>query len=479
MLIVRNWSLILAAWFLGAASAFAADPPPADSTEASKISYYKDVRPIFQERCQGCHQPAKRSGGFLMSSVAEMQKGGDSQEPGFLPGDAVGSLIIRNITPSGSDPPAMPKGAEPLKPAQLELITRWVVEGAVDDTPPSATDLVDMQHPPVYEAAPVITSLDYSPDGTLLAVSGYHEVLLHSSDGSQLVARLVGLSERIESAVFSRDGKYLAVTGGSPGRFGEVQVWEVATRTLTLSLSVTYDTLYGASWSSDGTKIAFGCSDNTVRVINAQTGEQLLFQGAHNDWVLDTVFSTDGSHLISVSRDRSMKLTEVATQRFVDNITSITPGALKGGLITVDRHPTKDELLIGGADGIPKIYKTYRTQDRQIGDDFNRIERFKAEGMGGRLFTVRYSADGTRVAVGSSDSGRGEVRVLSEADGSVISKFGETGPVYAVVFRPDGAQVAAAGFDGLVRLYDASTGTLVRELIPVPLGAAGVAALGQ
>ncbi len=58
----------------------------------------------------------------------------------------------------------------------------------------------------------------------------------------------------------------------------------------------------------------------------------MLYQGAHSDWVLDTVFSKDGTYLISVSRDRSMKLVEVATQRFVDNITSITPGALKGGL---------------------------------------------------------------------------------------------------------------------------------------------------
>ena len=29
-----------------------AEDPPA-------ISYYKDVRPIFQQHCQGCHQPAK------------------------------------------------------------------------------------------------------------------------------------------------------------------------------------------------------------------------------------------------------------------------------------------------------------------------------------------------------------------------------------------------------------------------------------
>ena len=44
------------------------------------------------------------------------------------------------------------------------------------------------------------------------------------------MARLVGLSERIQSLAFSPDGKYLAVTGGSPGRFGEVQVWDVAKR---------------------------------------------------------------------------------------------------------------------------------------------------------------------------------------------------------------------------------------------------------
>ena len=57
---------------------------------------------------------------------------------------------------------------------------------------------------------PVITSIDYSPDGKLLAVAGFHEVLLHKADGSGLKARLVGLSERIESVRFSPDGTLFA-----------------------------------------------------------------------------------------------------------------------------------------------------------------------------------------------------------------------------------------------------------------------------
>ena len=218
-----------------------------------------------------------------------------------------------------------------------------------------------------------------------------------------------GLSERIESLAFSPDGKKLAVTGGRPARMGEVQVWDVAKRKLALSVPVTYDTVYGASWSPDGTKIAFGCADNTVRAIDAKTGEQVLFMGSHNDWALDTVFSADGSHLISVGRDMAAKLTEVATQRFVDNITSITPGALKGGLSAVARHPKRDEIVIGGSDGEPKLYRVFRQTVRVIGDDSNLIREFPP--LPGRIYSVAVSNDGKRIAAGSSLDGTGEVSV--------------------------------------------------------------------
>ena len=61
---------------------------------------------------------------------------------------------------------------------------------------------------------------------------------LHKADGSGLVARLVGQSERIESARFSPDGKLLAVSGGSPGRFGELQLWDIEKQLMKLSLMI-------------------------------------------------------------------------------------------------------------------------------------------------------------------------------------------------------------------------------------------------
>src|SRR5207253_1073350 len=57
--------------------------------------------------------------------------------------------------------------------------------------------------------------------------------------------------------------------------------------------------------------------------------------------------------------------------------------------------------------------------------------------------------------------------------GRLVCRFeGQQGAVYALAFRPDGKQVASAGFDGAVRLNDAQTGKLLKEFVPVPQHAA-------
>ena len=375
-----------------------------------KVSYDKEIRPIFQSRCLGCHQPAKAGGRYVMTSFELMLKGGESDDRAIVPNQPAESHLLEMITPKKGKA-LMPRDSRRFRRHEIELITRWIAQGAHDDSPPRLASRYDAAHPPEYTRLPVIPALAFSPDGSLLAVAGFHEVLLWKADGSELLGRLVGLSERIESLAFSPDGKRLAVTGGMPAQMGEVQVWDIAKRKLSLSVPVTFDTVYGVSWSPDGTKIAFGCADNSVRAIDAKTGNQVLFMGSHNDWVLDTVFSADGSHLMSVGRDMAVKLIEVSTQRFIDNITSITPGALKGGLAAVARHPKRDEIVIGGSDGEPKLYRVFRQTVRVIGDDSNMIREFPS--LPGRICSVAISDDGKRIAAGSSLDGAGEVNVYS------------------------------------------------------------------
>jgi WD40 repeat protein len=478
---MRTSRFLVFALFVLPISASADTTKPTQGTPPGPVSYYREVRRIFQQHCQGCHQPARSQGGYVMTTHAALLKAGDMGKANVVPGQPDKSELLAQITPDADKKIRMPKNQPALPAADVALIRRWISEGAKDDTPKTALDTIDEKHPPVYKLPPVITSIDYSPNGETLAVSGFHEVLLHKADGSGLIGRLIGLSERIQSLAFSPDGKNLAVVGGSPGRFGELQIWDVAKKKLRLSVSLTFDTLYGVSWSPDNSKVAFGCADNSIRVFDAETGKQLVFQGAHSDWVLGSAFSQDGLHVVSISRDMTAKLTVVKSQRFVDNITSITPGKLKGGLQALDRRPiakpTKvkavdgqekvyDEILVGGSDGVPRLYKMHRVVQRRIGDDDALLRAYEA--MPGRIFALRFNKDGNLFAAGSSLDQKGEVRVY-ETTGKLISKLDKVGPIYTVAFRPDGKQVASAGFDGTVRLSDPTTGKVIKELVPVPL----------
>lgn len=349
---------------------------------------------------------------------------------------------------------------------------------------------------PTYSRLPVVTSLSFSPDGQHLAVSGSSEVIVMKADLSATVARLVGDAPRIEAVRFSPDSSKIAVAAGLPEEQGVLQIWDVASGKLLQKIDVTEDTLYGAAWSPDGKMVAVGAADNVVRAFDIETGKQTLFMGSHDAWPLDMVFSVDGSHLISVGRDQTVKLTEVATERFVDNITSITPGALKGDLTSIARHPHRDELLVGGSDGVPRVFRMVRTTKRVIGDDAQ-LQRI-LPGIEGRLFGVAYDHTGLKAAAVSSLNGRGQLAIYTglpaeggiskelttilnkrtaqytAAERKMVDAFRNDGiqkaftidipsALYAVAFSVDGQRVVAAGSDGTLRSYLVATGELLVE----------------
>ncbi len=291
---------------------------------------------------------------------------------------------------------------------------------------------------------------------------------------------------------------------------GELQIWDVESKKLESSIPVTFDTVYGASWSPDGTRVAVGCADKTVRGFEVATGKQVFFNGAHDDWAVDTVFGVDGKHLVSVGRDMSAKLYETATQRFVDNITSITPGALKGGLQAVARHPQRNNILIGGSDGVPRVYRMERVTNRVIGDDANLVRKFPA--IPGRIFSVDFAANGKSIVVASSLDGKGWIYTYSSdfddslpddikaivqkvvttqsaeekkkledfvtKDVQLLTKTELPTSIYAVVFAPDARTIAAAGADGLLRKIDAATGAVTSTTPIVEVTAAQQAVAG-
>jgi len=98
---------------------------------------------------------------------------------------------------------------------------------------------------------------------------------------------------------------------------GEIQVWDLAQRKLLLSQPETFDTVYGGELVARRQADFLWRGDHGVRAISAETGEQVAYMAAHDDWVRGTVFSLDGKSVFSASRDMTVKMTDVETQRFV------------------------------------------------------------------------------------------------------------------------------------------------------------------
>src|SRR6516164_1976504 len=78
-------------FFLTTSSTRAVDPP-----KAEPVSFHRHLRPILQQKCQGCHQPAKKRAGLLLLSYEDAAKGGDNG-PLWVAGKPEQSLLINSL----------------------------------------------------------------------------------------------------------------------------------------------------------------------------------------------------------------------------------------------------------------------------------------------------------------------------------------------------------------------------------------------
>ena len=423
------------------------------------VSYYQDIVPIFKRSCTGCHHPGKLKGELDMTSYQSFRKGG-KHGAGFVAGKPKDSIVIEEIS---GDEPSMPKEGDPLSPAEVALMTRWITEGATDDTPATAGS-TRLTEAPKYSQPPVISALAFSSNG-LLAISGYHEVLLHSGAESNILARLVGESPRIESLAFSPDFKRIAVAGSAPARFGEVQIWDAATTgtsfTPAKSYKVSLDSIYGISWSPDGTRLAFGGADKVVRIIAVETGKELVKFENHSDWVFATTWSLDGKRILTGSRDRAMKLIDASNGQFIDDINKLLEG-----VVCFARHPKEDVVAYGGEMNVTRTYRMAENQGRTAANNDSNLQK-EFERMPGPVQAIAYSPDGATIAVGSVG---GEARLYQAKDAKRLATLkGHEGAIFALAFHPGTNWVLTAGFEGTVRVFETAKGSLVRAFQPVPI----------
>jgi len=108
--------------------------------EPEPVSFEREVLPLLEARCNDCHHPEETRGGLDLTRLSTMMRGGDELGATILPGKPAESPLIQVLT--GELEPAMPDKAEPLPQVEIDLLRRWITEGAHDDTPDfSAEDI--------------------------------------------------------------------------------------------------------------------------------------------------------------------------------------------------------------------------------------------------------------------------------------------------------------------------------------------------
>jgi hypothetical protein len=102
-------------------------------TVAQGVDFNREIRPILSDHCYACHGPDenKRKAGLRLDNDQDPFKELKSGARALVPGDLKNSVLVERITSADPDeimPPT--KHGKPLSKEQIELLTKWVKEGA-------------------------------------------------------------------------------------------------------------------------------------------------------------------------------------------------------------------------------------------------------------------------------------------------------------------------------------------------------------
>ena len=112
-----------------------AGPRPKPKDLASADIFLDVVQPALDQRCSGCHNNSKKSGGLSVATYDTLIKGGN-KGPVITPGNPSGSDLFHrvNLTPDSGD--FMPKdGKTPLNKNEIAAIGWWISQGAPKSAP--------------------------------------------------------------------------------------------------------------------------------------------------------------------------------------------------------------------------------------------------------------------------------------------------------------------------------------------------------
>ena len=198
------------------------------------------------------------------------------------------------------------------------------------------------------------------------------------------------------------------------------------------------------AFSPDGRTALSGSADETLKLWDLATGEEIRTFSGHKRSVNSVAFSPDGRKALSGSADETLKLWYVASG---DEFSTFTRG-FTGSVNSVAFSPDGHTALSGGNHIML----------------WNLATGWGRELSGGQwsawVYSVVFSPDGRTALSGSSDK---TTKLWDLATGKEIRTFrGDNGWIDSVALSPDGRAALSGSSDKTIKLWDLATGNVIR-----------------
>ena len=221
----------------------------------------------------------------------------------------------------------------------------------------------------------------------------------------------------------------------------------------TVSLAVAPNTLGGhidsvlaVSYSQNGKLLASASLDNTVKLWNPTTQQEIKTLKGHIGGVWDASFSPDGKVLATGSKDNTVKLWNTTTGKEITTLISHTKE-----VSAVSFSPNGKWLATGSADNTVKLWDT---------SNWKKIKTLT--GHTGQVWAVSFSPDGKMLATASLDN---TVKLWDISTWKEIKTLtGHIDWVWDACFSPDSKLLATASKDNTVKLWDTTKWKAIKTL---------------
>jgi len=259
-----------------------------------------------------------------------------------------------------------------------------------------------------------------------------------------LLRDLQGHTAGILSVSYNPDGSQLA----SGSRDSTVKIWDVETGTQLLSLAHS-DAVKHVDYSPDGTKVVSSSSDTLVYIWNATSGGIIRTLPGHTGNVYSVKYSPDGSRICSSASDGTVKLWNASTGNEIWSVTAHSGW----GISEASFSPDGTRIVTASDEGTAKVLNVTSGNSILTLDAATEDLPY--------VWNVAYSPDGSLIATGLGQifGTTGAVKVWGAQTGGLLYTLeGHTSGVNSVAFDPSGKYLASGAEDNTIILWSIGSG---------------------